>query len=162
MSDVRITAATGDDADRLTALIHASAAYSGDYASIIDGYRVTADYIGRHRVFTARDPAGRLVGFYALVLDPPELDLAFVADDAQGLGVGRRLIEHMIGEARDAGLPEVRVVSHPPAEHFYRRLGAEPAGTVPPNPPKIPWPRPDLKFPIPRTAKPSPSTRPAS
>ncbi|MGW3728445.1 GNAT family N-acetyltransferase [Streptomyces sp. NPDC000851] len=51
----------------------------------------------------------RLLGFCALILDPPELDLAFVADDAQGGGIGRLLMEHMIGQARDAGLASVRV-----------------------------------------------------
>lgn len=132
--------------ERLTALIQESGAYRGTYASIISGYRVTADYIARHRVFVAVDADGRLLGFYALVVEPPELDLAFVADDAQGRGVGRLLIEHMIGQAREAGLTDVRVVSHPAAEEFYRHLGAERVGTIAPSPPKVAWERPELRF----------------
>ncbi|WP_435854632.1 GNAT family N-acetyltransferase [Streptomyces triculaminicus] len=94
----------------------------------------------------AVDTDERALGFYALVLEPPELDLAFVADDAQGRGVGRLLIEHMIGQSREAGLADVRVVSHPPAEEFYRRLGAERVRVVAPSPPKVTWERPELRF----------------
>ncbi|MFG3117285.1 GNAT family N-acetyltransferase [Streptomyces sp. NPDC048197] len=145
-----IRRATTADAARLTALVRSSGAYRGTYAPIIAGYRVTADYLARHEVFLAADPADRLLGFYALVPDPPELDLAFVADEAQGRGIGRRLLAHMLGRAAQARLPEVRVVSHPPAEEFYLRLGAQRVGTVPPSPPKITWERPELRFAVPR------------
>ncbi|MFD7283412.1 GNAT family N-acetyltransferase [Streptomyces sp. NPDC059862] len=146
MQSMTIRRAVAQDAERLTRLIQESGAYRGKYGSIISGYRVTADYIARHRVFVAVDAVGRPLGFYALVLEPPELDLAFVADSAQGRGIGRLLIEHMVGQAREAGLTDVRVVSHPPAEEFYRRLGAERVGTVAPSPPKVAWERPELRF----------------
>ncbi|MGW6776377.1 GNAT family N-acetyltransferase, partial [Streptomyces sp. NPDC055037] len=132
---VSVRRATARDARRLTRLVRGSRAYEGPYAPMIAGYRVGPDYIETHRVFvavatgavTTGQAAGnaeadaartdeRLLGFYALVLDPPELDLMFVADAAQGLGIGRRLVEHMTDEARGAGLDAVRVVSHPPAE----------------------------------------------
>ncbi|MCP9960175.1 GNAT family N-acetyltransferase [Streptomyces sudanensis] len=146
MQPMRVTRAAEQDAELLTALVRGSGAYRGRYASIVSDYRVTADYVRRHRVFTAVEPGGRVLGFYALVLDPPELDLMFVADAAQGTGVGRLLVEHMLGQAREAGLTGVRVVSHPPAEGFYRRLGAERVGTVAPAPPKVGWERPELWF----------------
>ncbi|GGJ85369.1 N-acetyltransferase [Streptomyces camponoticapitis] len=141
---VTVRRATARDARRLTRLIQASRAYEGPYAPMIAGYRVGPDYIETHRVFLAAGPDDRLLGFYALLLDPPELDLMFVADAAQGLGVGRRLVEHMKGEARDAGVAAVRVVSHPPAEGFYRRVGAERVGAVAANPPAVMWDRPEL------------------
>ncbi|NDL57353.1 GNAT family N-acetyltransferase [Phytoactinopolyspora mesophila] len=144
--DATIRRATRRDARRITTLIHSSSAYHGQYASILWDYRVTGEYLDRHEVFVATDRGGRLLGFYALLLDPPELDLAFVADDAQGSGLGRALIEHMIAQAHAAGLPTVRVVSHPPAEMFYRRLGAERIGTVAARPPAVPWERPELEF----------------
>ncbi|MER5476041.1 GNAT family N-acetyltransferase [Streptomyces sp. NPDC002734] len=146
MEPMTIRRAVAQDAERLTSLVRESGAYRGKYASIIEGYRVTADYVARHRVHVAVGTTGRLVGFYALVLEPPELDLAFVEDDAQGTGVGRLLVEHMLGEAREAGLTEVRVVAHPPAEAFYRRLGATRVGTIAPSPPKVTWERPELRF----------------
>ncbi|MEV6397476.1 GNAT family N-acetyltransferase [Streptomyces sp. NPDC051907] len=145
---VRIRRATARDAKRLTRLVRGSRAYEGPYAPMVAGYRVGPDYIEAHRVFLAADDTDRLLGFYSLVLAPPELDLMFVADEAQGLGVGRALVEHMTGEARAAGVSGVRVVSHPPAEGFYRSVGAERVGTVTANPPAVMWDRPELLIPI--------------
>ncbi|MFI1867911.1 GNAT family N-acetyltransferase [Streptomyces jumonjinensis] len=146
---IRIRRATAHDAKRLTALVRRSRAYEGPYASMVAGYRVGPDYIEAHPVFLAMDDAGSVLGFYALLLNPPELDLMFVADAAQGLGIGRRLIEHMTGQARDAGLTAVRVVSHPPSEGFYRSVGAQRTGTVRAQPPAVAWDRPELVLPIP-------------
>ncbi len=52
-----------------------------------------------------------MFGFYALLVDgvgvaaggEAELDLAFVADEAQGLGIGRLLMEHMAGRPGPPG-----------------------------------------------------------
>ncbi|WP_141746233.1 GNAT family N-acetyltransferase, partial [Streptomyces sp. EN16] len=70
--------------------------------------------------------------------------LMFVADSAQGLGIGRLLATHLREEAGSAGLTGVRIVSHPPAEGFYRSIGAEPVGTVRADPPAVLWDRPEL------------------
>ncbi|WP_190122954.1 GNAT family N-acetyltransferase [Streptomyces inusitatus] len=145
---VRIRRATAKDAKRLTALVRGSRAYEGPYAAMVAGYRVGPDYIEAHPVYAAVAGDGALLGFYALVLSPPELDLMFVADRAQGLGIGRRLVGHMLGEARRAGLDSVRVISHPPAEHFYLSVGARRTGTCPANPPAVAWDRPELIFPV--------------
>ena len=72
----------------------------------------------------------------------------FVADATQGLGIGRQLVEHMVGEARSAGLSSVRIVSHPPAEGFYRSVGANRIGTVSAHPPAVMFDRPELVLPI--------------
>ncbi|WP_164253399.1 GNAT family N-acetyltransferase [Streptomyces sp. S4.7] len=143
-ADMSVRRATARDAKRLTGLVRSSSAYEGPYAPMIAGYRVGPDYVETHRVFLAAAPDGRLLGFYALLLAPPELDLMFVADAAQGLGVGRRLINHMKEEARAAGVRSVRVVSHPPAEGFYLGVGAQRLGTVAANPPAVLWDRPEL------------------
>ncbi|MFH8555957.1 GNAT family N-acetyltransferase [Streptomyces celluloflavus] len=152
---VEIRRAMAGDAKRLTRMVRTSRAYEGHYASMVAGYQVGPDYIEAHRVFVAvagdggaADGGGRVLGFYGLLLDRAELDLMFVADDAQGYGIGRRLIAHMLEEARRAGLTGVRVVSHPPSEGFYRSVGAVRTGTVPPNPPVVPWERPELSFPV--------------
>lgn len=146
---VRIRRATARDAKRLTALVRKSRAYEGQYASVIAGYRVGPDYIETHHVFVAVGADERVLGFYALILSPPELDLMFVADAAQGRGIGRRLVEHMIDEAREAGLTAVRIVSHPPAEGFYRSVGAQRIGTVSANPPAVLWDRAELVITVP-------------
>ncbi|OEJ93565.1 GNAT family N-acetyltransferase [Streptomyces thermolilacinus] len=145
MQPMTIRRATAQDAAHLSSMVQGSGAYRGMYAPMVAGYQVTPEYIRRHEVFAAVDGA-RLLGFYALILHPAELDLAFVADEAQGVGIGRLLLDHMLDQARAAGLTEVRVVSHPPAERFYRRMGAERVGTAPPAPPKVTWERPELRF----------------
>ncbi|MFJ7912480.1 GNAT family N-acetyltransferase [Kitasatospora sp. NPDC096204] len=146
MNETMIRRADETDADLLTDLVQASSAYHGEYAPMIDGYRVTPEYIARHEVFLAADSAtGRLLGFYALIREPAELDLMFVADEAQGRGTGRELIAHMLELARSTGIAEVRVVSNPPAEQFYLRVGAERVGTFPARG-RITWDRPELRF----------------
>ncbi|MFD3610617.1 GNAT family N-acetyltransferase [Streptomyces atroolivaceus] len=144
VGEVRIRRAVARDAKRLTRLVTASRAYEGPYAPMVAGYKVGPDYIEAHGVHVAVDAEGRVLGFYALLLSPPELDLMFVADHAQGRGIGRLLIRHLREEARRAGLTDVRVVAHPPAEGFYRSMGAERTGTVVARPPAVMWDRPDL------------------
>ncbi|NNN31440.1 GNAT family N-acetyltransferase [Streptomyces sp. S3(2020)] len=149
---ITIRRAIARDAKRLTRLVRGSGAYKGKYAAAVAGYRVGPDYIEAHRTFVAvgADQHGdRVLGFYSLVLDPPELDLLFVADEAQGRGIGRSLVAHMQAEARAAGLDRLRVVSHLPAEGFYHRVGAVRTGTALANPPVVPWDRPEFEFRIP-------------
>ncbi|WP_030244240.1 GNAT family N-acetyltransferase [Streptomyces sp. NRRL S-350] len=145
MTETTIRRADAADAERLTELIQASDAYRGAYFAMIDGYRVTPDYLARHEVRMAVSADDRLLGFYALIREPAELDLMFVADDAQGLGIGRQLIADMLDRAREAGTTSVKVVSHPPAERFYLRMGARRTGTRPPRA-RTPWAQPELHF----------------
>ncbi|MFJ8769796.1 GNAT family N-acetyltransferase [Streptomyces clavifer] len=146
MGQVTITRASTKDAQRLTRLCHASSSYQGVYTDAISTVELTSDYITEHLVFLATDQEAHLLGFYSLIRDPPELDMLFVADEAQGQGVGRLLVDHMIEKTRQNGLAGVRVVSHPPAEGFYRRVGARRIGTVPAKPPMTTWERPELWF----------------
>lgn len=131
---VTIRRAVARDAKRLTRLVRGSGAYEGKYAAAVAGYRVGPDYIEAHRAFVAvgaDEHGGRVLGFYSLVLAPPELDLLFVADEAQGRGIGRLLVAHMQSEARAAGIDRLKVVSHLPAEDFYHRVGAVRCGPGP-------------------------------
>ena len=146
MGQIKIHRATTDQAGALTALMHASSAYQGDYASILEGYEVTPGYIEANPTFVAITD-DEIRGFYALVND--ELDILFVADSAQGLGIGRLLVNHLLDEARARGIRSVRVVSHPPALPFYVRMGARRTGTIPAKPPKVRWERPELRFDVP-------------
>ncbi|MGW5425383.1 GNAT family N-acetyltransferase [Streptomyces sp. NPDC003943] len=149
--DITLRRATAADSKRLSRLVRTSSAYAGEYAAMVDGYQVGGSYIEHHPVYVAVDGAGRILGFYALLLDEAELDLAFVADDAQGLGIGRMLMAHMAEQARAAGLDSIRVVAHPPAEEFYVRTGARRTGTVQPTG-RIHWARPELRWDLTATA----------
>lgn len=148
MEEIELSRADPAQAGALTALVHASSAYRGDYASILDGYEITPGYIAANLTFTATK-GDELLGFYGLLADPPELDILVVADRAQGLGIGSRLVSHMLAEARERALGSVRVVSHPPALAFYLRMGARRTGTIPARPPKVRWDRPELRFDVP-------------
>ena len=136
------------EANALTDLMHASSAYSGAYASIIDGYGISPQQIERDYVYVAEDVAIGISGFYSLTLETePELDLMFVADSAQGSGIGRELFGHMRSVAAQLNLTTVKIVSHPPSVGFYQRMGAFRVGTKPPTL-KARWERPILHLPI--------------
>ena len=67
---------------------------------------------------------GRLVGFAALEVYSPKLaevrSLA-VADEAQGRGVGKRLVEACVNRARERQILEVMAISS--NENFFRACG---------------------------------------
>ncbi len=138
-----IRPALSDDATALTQLMHGSAAYEGSYATILEGYAVTPQQIDRDVIYVA-ELDGELCGFYSLKLEgEPELDLMFVADGVQGIGLGSKLFKHMKLEARLRGIASVKIVSHPPSVGFYRAMGAIIVGTKPPAA-KATWSRPIL------------------
>jgi GNAT superfamily N-acetyltransferase len=145
---ITIRRAVAADAAALSALMHASSAYRGAYAAILQGYAVTPVQVERDVVF-AGCGGERVLGFYALanLAAEPELDLMFVADAAQGSGVGALLFNHMRDTARALGVGQVKIVSHPPAEKFYLRMGAQRVGAVAPAG-RVTWPRPLLRLSI--------------
>ncbi|WP_200946494.1 GNAT family N-acetyltransferase [Devosia sp. Root685] len=135
------------DAEPLTALMHASSAYTGAYASILEGYAITPAQLAKDLFYVALLD-GAISGFYSLTLaGEPELDLLFVADSAQGTGLGKTLFQHMANQAKRRGLSAVKIVSHPPSVGFYQRMGATITGTKPPTA-KVTWERPILTLPI--------------
>ncbi|MFK4811742.1 GNAT family N-acetyltransferase [Devosia sp. ZW T5_3] len=142
---VIIRPAERGDAQTLTTLMHQSSAYAGTYASILDGYAVTPEQIDGD-IFYVADLEGAIAGFYSLTLgDEPELDLMFIADHAQGMGLGARLFQHMIAQAQGRGIASITIVSHPPSVGFYQRMGATITGTKAPNV-KVSWERPILRL----------------
>lgn len=71
-----------------------------------------------------------IVGFAGLSLptDPPELVYCFVAPEWIGRGVGRRLWEASLEEARRLGWDRFRIVADRNAERFYLNRGARRVG----------------------------------
>jgi GNAT superfamily N-acetyltransferase len=142
----QIRRSVATDAARLNALMHASAAYQGQYSPILNGYSVTEEQICSDQIYLA-EHAGRLIGFYSLthVVEAPELDLLFVDDAFQGRGVGGLLMRHMRETARALGIRTIKIVAHPPAEGFYLRKGAQRIGTQEPSG-RVGWSRPLLEL----------------
>jgi GNAT superfamily N-acetyltransferase len=140
-----LRAAEESDLPAINALMHASSAYKGAYYTIIENYFVTALDLARNEVFVA-DADGTLIGFYSLIVDgKADLDLMFVSDAAQGLGVGRALFDHMKLAARRRGHDAVLIGSHPPSVGFYERMGAVRRGLAPPLE-RVTWERPLLEL----------------
>ncbi len=121
-----------------------SRAYRGEYLVMIERYPVSSEMITRGEVWLAEynDSIG---GFYRLDVAKADLDLMFVDDSSQGLGVGRLLFRHMLEFARLQGLNSVQIVAHPPAAWFYRKMGAVDCGIVSGKGPGL-WDRPQLRI----------------
>lgn len=141
---LQIRRADNAECDRLTALMLRSNAYQGRYRRMIENYPVTEAMIAAGEVWAA-ELEGEIVGFYRLDAANADLDLMFVDDKAQGVSVGRSLIAHLRARAAELGLDDVRIVSHPPAADFYRRMGAVDVGTDHAQSPEH-WDRPILKL----------------
>jgi GNAT superfamily N-acetyltransferase len=143
-----IRMADARDLSGINALMHASRVYQGEYYRILEGYYVTPDSLEQNQVFLAEND-GALLGFYSLIVEsePADLDLLFVSDAAQGLGVGRALFGHMKGIARKCGRITVSIGAHPPSATFYERMGAVRCGVSPPSA-RVTWTRPLFKLDI--------------
>jgi GNAT superfamily N-acetyltransferase len=87
---------------------------------------VTSELIMSWPVFVLED-AGRIVGYYGLLGEPPEmaLDKLFVEPDRIGTGCGKRLWQHAVTTARGMGASVLTLASDPNAAPFYQAMGAE-------------------------------------
>lgn len=144
------------DALSLTELMHASSAYRGRYAAILEGYTVSPSQIERDIVCVAEQD-GSIVGFFSVVLlsAEPELDLMFVADHMQRSGLGTALFHYMTGELKRQGMTTVRITAHPPAVGFYQKMGAIIVGKKAVAG-KIDWERPILILALQESGEPVP------
>jgi GNAT superfamily N-acetyltransferase len=137
------------DAPALTRLVRNSGAYDGAYRVMVASQLIDAAYLAANPTRVSVDDREAIVGFASLlvpgrgVAGEAELDFMFVADDRQGRGVGRALMADAVAVARGMGVGRIHIVSHPPAEPFYRSVGAERVGEVPPAG-RITWSRPLL------------------
>lgn len=140
--------AVAADTQALTDLTQSCSAYAGEYRAILDGLAISPTQIERDLYYLVEDDHGGTVGYYSLIAHDDglaELDLLFVADHAQGGGLGALLFRHMVKVAREHGFARVRIVSHPPAEAFYLRMGAQRIGTQPARG-RVTWERPVLEI----------------
>jgi GNAT superfamily N-acetyltransferase len=137
------------DAPALTRLVRNSGAYDGTYRVMVAAQLIDAAYLAANPTRVSVDDREAIVGFASLlvpgrgVAGEAELDFMFVADDRQGRGIGRALMADAVAVAKGMGIGRIHIVSHPPAEPFYRSVGAERVGEVPPAG-RITWSRPLL------------------
>lgn len=136
--------ATSADIGSLNKIMHSSSAYDGKYYAILDGYEISKEQLENDLVYLAVD-SNEILGFYSIIINEPELDLMFVSDRAQGRGVGKALFNQMIGLLKEKNITDLKIVSHPPAAGFYKRMGARQTGTAK-GKGRVTWDRPILKL----------------
>ena len=93
---------------------------------------VTAESIATHQTFLLVE-AAKPLGFYQLRLEADAADvwLFFVAPEAIGQGVGRRLWHHLESTARALAAMRIRVDADPNTAGFYVAMGAVRCGETP-------------------------------
>ena len=140
---MKIRAATEADHDAVWNVFHEIVAAGDTYAFDPDMSRQEAlAYWFRDDTHTyVAERNGRVAGTY--ILRPNQLgpgshvaNAAFmVASDAQGSGVGRRMAEHCLSEARRMGFRAMQfnfvVSTNAPAIHLWEQLGFKIVGTLP-------------------------------
>jgi ribosomal protein S18 acetylase RimI-like enzyme len=133
MNDVRIRDVLDTDAEVLAPLLEVLG-YETSPAVLRDRLAAMRRSDPSGRVLAAFDEAGRAVGFLTLHQTPVlhrstavgRITALAVDPRAQGLGVGRRLVEEGERLCREAGLARIEVtsgVTHTAAYDFYRHLG---------------------------------------
>ena len=99
---------------------------------LIDGYAAAGQMLPRSlshiyeniRDFFVYRAEGAVVGCSALHIlwgDQAELRAVAVREDMRGQGIGRRLVQACLDEARDLGLPEVFLLTYEPT--IFEHLG---------------------------------------
>jgi GNAT superfamily N-acetyltransferase len=135
MEDIRIRPARSGEGPMLTELAYASKRTWGYQEETLDEWNgpltVLEEYLREEAYFVAeeeRDGQPVPVGFFSLmpVEQPDTLDLDhfWVLPEGQGRGVGRRMFERAIQEARKTGARRMTITAEPQAEGFYLKMGA--------------------------------------
>ncbi|MDQ1651773.1 MAG: hypothetical protein QOI35_973 [Cryptosporangiaceae bacterium] len=141
MGTVRIRRATPADLAAVQRIYRASAlSNDGDRALMLSHPEVLVfapDAVLEGRTRIAIDPGGTILGFAstgarATTGDPQAVELEDLFVDPQYMrrGVGRGLVEDIVGRARAAGAGGIEVTANPHAMAFYDSVGFVPAGVV--------------------------------
>ena len=154
MGPLSIRDAASADGPALTRMVRGSGAYDGEYRVMVAPQLVDDAYLAANPTRVCVDDQGTIVGFASLlvpgrgVAGEAELDFMFVADDQQGRGIGRALMDDVVAISREMGVERLHIVSHPPSEGFYRSVGAVRVGEIPPAG-RITWSRPLMLLDLP-------------
>jgi GNAT superfamily N-acetyltransferase len=133
LPNLRLRAATSDEAETLTRIAHEAKRHWGYPERWINHWQadltISPDYLAKNHVFVAESD-GQIVGFYSLVNreHKVELDHMWVSPEHMGTGVGKELFIHAMQHAAGRNISEVEILSDPNAEGFYRKMGAHRIG----------------------------------
>lgn len=145
MEDIVIRRAAPDDANAASRLAWRAKAGWGYPASWMEQWRdalvIRPEALRDHLALVAVR-GEELLGVCVVELPDPRgdpvpspragvLDQLWVAPEAQGRGLGKRLVEEVLALAAEAGLQRIDIESDPFAEPFYLRIGARVVGSRP-------------------------------
>jgi GNAT superfamily N-acetyltransferase len=129
------------EAQQLTQLAHLAKAYWGYSPRFMDAFdnelTISADDLNNDRyLFRVGTCNGKICSFYTLDRESEtdgsiEMSALFVEPTAIGKGLGQRLFEHSVQEAKSLGASNMIIHSDPYAEKFYTKMGAEKIRDVP-------------------------------
>jgi GNAT superfamily N-acetyltransferase len=125
-----------DECTALTALCLASKAHWGYdaafMAACVAELTVRPADLAADR-YCVTECAGTILGVAALSADGNRgrIERMFVAPEVIGTGIGRALMDWLIGEARGLGLAAIDIDADPGAVGFYERMGARRVGEAP-------------------------------
>jgi ribosomal protein S18 acetylase RimI-like enzyme len=131
----RIRPAEASDAPALTAIAQAAKRHWGYPEPWLEAWRpaltITPEFIAAHTLIVAEEN-GVPVGFVALCDAGThwEIEHLWVLPGCHGQGLGRRLLEAVLNEARVRRPGVVRIEADPFAARFYEHCGARQVGTV--------------------------------
>ena len=111
---------------RVALLSKAHWGYDRDFLEkCIPDLTVDQHYIRENQVLVAV-AAGRIVGFYSIILeeDGYYLDNMFILPEYIGKGLGKKLWQHMLEEFQGMSVKNFRLVADPFAAGFYSAMGA--------------------------------------
>ncbi len=136
---VNFRAAQGPDAAEISALALRSKAHWGYSDAFMRQCAPELSYTAPQidcgeQYFYLCERDRSVLGFYALSqLSAAELELEamFVAPEAIGQGLGRRLMAHAIEKAKSKGFETILIQSDPNAAPFYEKMGAQLIGKSP-------------------------------
>lgn len=140
---LKVRPATEADRDPVWIIFHAIVAAGDTYAfdPKMSRHDALAYWFRADTHTYVAEEDGRVVGTYILRANQPGpgshvANAAFmVASDAQGSGVGRRMAEHCLSEARHLGFRAMQfnfvVSTNMPAIHLWEQLGFKTVGTLP-------------------------------
>lgn len=129
MSTMEIVSVRPQDCPRLSEIAQAAKAHWGYPPAWLEAWRkdltFTAESLDTQEIFAARVD-GAMQGVCALAIDGAEaiLEHLWVDPSAMGFGLGRRLYEHALDLARQAGVRRIELHADPNAVGFYEHVGA--------------------------------------
>jgi ribosomal protein S18 acetylase RimI-like enzyme len=136
MDAIAIRPARADEADLLTEVALRSKAHWGYDQEFLDACRAELTFrpedVLTRRIVVAQSSSG-IVGFYSVDGVPPsgELGNLWLIPERIGTGLGRRLWQHAVASAREAGYTSLLIEADPNAVGFYEAMGAEQVGEAP-------------------------------